>query len=516
MKWRLTCELIIALVLSSTISAQTDSLPKQNEQPATGSTQREIGLAMLDRALANSHDLEPVDRVSVQFLVSYTLSQSEPRLAAATWESSYKALRQMRPEEVRSLFGLAPEIVRNTALLAPMVVEEQMPDDRFLRAIAAASLAERYASSDLELSMQMLAKVDEEPALSNAADTIIGKVDLQADPGPAVAAYLQVLRFYENTGKPLNTLGYPNDLAKLTLKYWKSLPKQMVLNAIDVLMSQAEKLDSAKPGNLIVIKNLGSGAHAASVWQYRALQLIPVVNQLNPSLAEQWSKSLGASLPADLAAPGDVASVNRGNAEAKVDTAAFNSDLNAGKYFFQVLNENRSDPDAALAQIRQVKDPAIRASMLLNLARNLRESSPGTAIKALREFKEGISSAASTAKTAESAAEIAIELGDMTLAKDLLKIFLSKAEKDFAIDTDSSDPNLAPTLFWPSVHEWRDALQVAFRISPNYARELLKDVPQGKVRMLEEAMLAGAFLNVTVWNGTSPMVDKKSMHKARD
>lgn len=76
-------------------------------------------------------------------------------------------------------------------------------------------------------------------------------------------------------------------------------------------------------------------------------------------------------------------------------------------------------------------------------------------------------------------------------------------------DSAGDDPNQALKLFWPSVHAWRDVVQTTSKISVQRTFDILKEIPDEQIQVLEEVMVASAWMNVPVWTDVSPMVFHK-------
>jgi len=68
------------------------------------------------------------------------------------------------------------------------------------------------------------------------------------------------------------------------------------------------------------------------------------------------------------------------------------------------------------------------------------------------------------------------------------------AEKVYAIDTDSDDPNLAFEGAWPSANTWRSCVEEAAKVSPAFAEELLTQIPDPEIASLQRVMYANFLL----------------------
>jgi len=58
---------------------------------------------------------------------------------------------------------------------------------------------------------------------------------------------------------------------------------------------------------------------------------------------------------------------------------------------------------------------------------------------------------------------------------------LKVAEKLYAVDTDSSDPNRAFKGDWPSTNAWRKSVRFAEQISPRFADDIIAGVADPEI-----------------------------------
>src|ERR1051326_3481033 len=136
-----------------------------------------------------------------------------------------------------------------------------------------------------------------------------------------------------------------------------------------------------------------------------------------------------------------------------------------------------------------------RAGALLIVARNSAKKRPASAKSALDEilkFEEQLTPA--QIKNLGDVPQVYAELGDVEDAKKAIKPILKAAEKLYAHDTDAEDPNKAFKGTWPSSDLWRRAVQVAGKISPGLAEEIIGEIPDPEIAVAQRVAYAGSLL----------------------
>jgi hypothetical protein len=85
-------------------------------------------------------------------------------------------------------------------------------------------------------------------------------------------------------------------------------------------------------------------------------------------------------------------------------------------------------------------------------------------------------------------------LGENESAQKALKPLLKAAEQIYAHDIDADDPNKGFKGTWPSTELWRKSVQIAGKISPPLAEEILRDIPDPEIAVLEKISYASSLL----------------------
>ena len=129
------------------------------------------------------------------------------------------------------------------------------------------------------------------------------------------------------------------------------------------------------------------------------------------------------------------------------------------------------------------------------VARNSQNKKPTLAKSALDEisrFEDQLTPA--QLKGIADVPKIYLDLGDEDGARKSLKAMVKAAEKLYAHDTDADDPNKAFKGTWPSADLWRRCIQIAGKISPNLAEEIIGGIPDPEIAAAQEIAFANALL----------------------
>ena len=107
-----------------------------------------------------------------------------------------------------------------------------------------------------------------------------------------------------------------------------------------------------------------------------------------------------------------------------------------------------------------------------------------------------------------------LDLGDQEGAKKALRRLAKIAEKLYAGDHDSDDPNQAFKGMWPSTHVWRKCVQLAARISAELAEEVIAGISDPEIESFQKVAYATSLLGVA-GTATSFVERFKNMSRIR-
>jgi len=93
--------------------------------------------------------------------------------------------------------------------------------------------------------------------------------------------------------------------------------------------------------------------------------------------------------------------------------------------------------------------------------------------------------------------KIYLDLGDEEAAKRAIKVLVKAAEKLYARDTDSDDPNKAFKGTWPSADLWTKCVQAAAKISPALAEEIIAEISDPDIAAAQRVAFATSLLGAS-------------------
>lgn len=318
------------------------------------------------------------------------------------------------------------------------------------------------------------------------------------------------------------------DLATMVMRFSRDLPAGTVLDAIDQILARARDHDEEEKTRAGVNTPSGS-VYFDSLYQFRLFQLLPVLEDLDKAKAESLlrdnaevshaldkfprgpqsmdPKSYGDTpLPKGEYETADVDVVqSKDPAGAATEQAQDQAMARIEAQLDKIMREAEKDPAQAYQDAQEVplKSPygegsfTPRSQALQLVARDGIKKDPDIAKKAMNDVRKLASDEdmAVQARTLTVVPNFYIEVGDMEEARSSVKDLMKLADKLYARDVDSSDPNLLFKGVWPSTALWRRCVQFAAKISPEFAEEIVAQVPDVEIQTFERvnygATLAG-------------------------
>jgi hypothetical protein len=168
----------------------------------------------------------------------------------------------------------------------------------------------------------------------------------------------------------------------------------------------------------------------------------------------------------------------------------------------EIEKETEKDPSQALAdalalpvQGANPRESSPRAQALIDIADAVSKKKPSVTKSALDEIVR-IEDQLSPSQTMglSRLPKIYLDLGDEEGARSALKALLKSAEKLYESDTNAEDPNKAFKGNWPSSNLWRRCVQVAAKISPSLAEEIISEIPDPEIAAAETAAYGSSLL----------------------
>lgn len=314
-----------------------------------------------------------------------------------------------------------------------------------------------------------------------------------------------------------------DDFGVFISRTWQGLPHDLVLQAVDELLTQARQSDQKID---ITVGAEKGAASFSSTYEYNLFQVMPVLNALDPGRAEQLlqdDRELQATLrqfPNGLQslAPGNGApdSISMRSANVGESSASDRYADELRRQTGHIISQAEKNPKQALASAMSLPDfRNTRALALLRLAETILKSSPGYAADSLHELLKIVPSIQDETMQAgllSGAGDDYLKLADADSAKKVVEQGFELAQKLYSTDTDASDPNQAVKAEWPSTSVWHQFVTLAAKISPQTALQAINTIPDPEIQSLETIALANSLL------GASPgpmMVAVKTKSKSR-
>jgi len=319
---------------------------------------------------------------------------------------------------------------------------------------------------------------------------------------------------------------YPTfeDPAIMVLRFWKEMPPSLVLGAVDQIFDRAKVADEGEQNIRVGISANKGDAYFSSVYQFRLYQLMPVLEQLDPSRAGSLLREKKEVQSALERYPQSMASMNAlppRNTQSgthrmpgilsigTVDTAQAAADepqreisrrqsrilSEAEKGLKQALSDAMGLPSSSGSEA----DYSPRASTLISLARIAITRNPAVSRVALTEIRKIADnmSLRSQAGILAELPEIYLRLGDEDEAQDILNALVKIAGNLYSHDSDANDANQAFKGMWPSANLWRHCVAVATRLAPTLADQIIQDIPDPEIRTFERITFANSLLGAS-------------------
>ena len=291
----------------------------------------------------------------------------------------------------------------------------------------------------------------------------------------------------------------------LVMAYWRKVPKQLARDAMDEIIQQAQ---DSKTNRTFTISFDKSGQSAGSLLEYRLVQLMPALQELEGSKAKEYlekfpsmaglADSYAASASPDSAATD---SPRTSGPSFRVNGDSGNLLLNMAERPLAEKAAAKADgghADEALAAADAIGNPDLKAQAFEYIARAASKKDAIAAASALGKMLTAVESVKLDRQPGyyDSAAGIFMRMGDLESAKDAIEKGLGSAVQLYKQDTDSDDPNTALEAFWPSTNAYCMLLRQAHRISETWAVKLLKEIDHPEIRFAAETAIAGSALDV--------------------
>ena len=501
--------------------------PAVTQEKLTASQQR--GLRLLQAAESEAAGLAPDMRAFVLWRASYAYVAIDAKKADDRTKDAFmatEAIEDPPDQDQCGAVGSAGDIKSwiQERVLSDLIRKDKVPDVETLlpqatepvRAHITTELVKHYTGKkDLaraQTLLSSLAEIEQYP-FGAAADLLLAMgTDRAAN---RMEVFNQALNNFEQHGTK-NMMG-PDDMGTFVENTWTRVPPGIVMEAIEKMLDEAKSKESHS--HLSMASEKGS-VNLNSTYELRLFQLLPVLQELDKDKAEgllrenaevqaklvKYPKGMGSLTSngnvysygiTDDDSPKAAQSVNQQEA---MQTAQHQ----LAQRMSDIVKEAEKDPqqainDALTLPVEGVFQPSSpRAESLLQIANNFaarKHSSAKSALDEILKFEDQLSP--EQIKSIAEAPQIYIKLGDVEDARKALKPIVKAADKLYAHDVDADDPNKAFKGTWPSADLWRKCVQVAAKISPAYAEEIMAEIPDADIAASVKVAYAASLLGQT-------------------
>jgi hypothetical protein len=435
----------------------------------------------------------------------------------------------MKPDECHSKPWLETQILSLLTSLAPEQNDELLaqaePEVRHV--IVGLIISRDVRKGNLDHADQLLHRVAEEKDFpyDAAAQLMVSLPPTKAS--ERVVLFTLAMNNFQSFGK--DQLMRSEDLGTFIVRFANDVPAPTVFEAIDLVLKQAKEIDE---GDEKPQMSLGSrkGSVVLSYYEYRLFELLPVLEELDPSRAESLLKEHQQAAAALKQYPSGMASLDptlrdtplsedeerhrdfmsigmRNNptpAEAASDQAMDRWYQQVQEQTTAALELMRTDPKQALSIAMTIplwgplgpRSYSPRAQTLGMIAAGTSKKDPdiaGKALDAIQEVADQVSPN-QAGRLLTQTADAYINMGEPKRAEKVLQQGMKIAQKLYEDDVDSSNPNLAMKAKWPSTGLWRKLVMLGAKISPDLGGQLMAEIPDPEIRVLQKVSYANALL----------------------
>jgi hypothetical protein len=531
--------LLCAAQSSLTAKGAAPAKPAKATAPKPKLTPEQVrGLRLLKASEGEAAGLQPEMRAFVLWQVSHGYTKLQPEKSKATLLEALKVAESVEDSPPE---GCDWEVCRMKWYLRNHLLEELLRQDEVtghyddieqmlpgMEAEEKAAITDRlileYTEKDqIAKAQALLDQVGDESQYPYWAAEELMVHDARAEDRLSIFDQA-VSRFRQDQDAPPQG----SDLATMVMRFSHDLPSGTVLDAIDQILARAKDQDEEQKTRAGV-NAVGGSVYFDSRYQLRLFQLLPVLEDLDKAKAEGLlrdnaevsraldkyprgpqtmdPKSYGDTpLPKGEYGTADVDVVqSKDPAGAATEQAQDQEMARIEAQLEKVMGEAEKDPAQAYQDTQElpIKGPygdtfPPRGQALASVARDGVKKDPDIAKKAMSDLRKMAADwdIALQARMLTVVPNFYVEVGDMEEARSSIKELMKLADKLYARDVDSSDPNLLFKGVWPSTALWRRCVQFAAKISPEFAEEIVAQVPDVEIQTFERvnygATLAGA------------------------
>lgn len=506
----MTC--VLAFSACASLIGQTKTAPATKESALVAQARKQLELAAMEASAAS-----PATQATIFLGVARAYSRTDKARSADYLQRAYDLALRLTESDSPGIGAVQHDAITEMAQLDPQQVEQNMPAEPALREAATSQLVRYYSGQrSYDHAIELLQTLKDPDWVAQEMMMALGAQ--HSDERNQVIAI--VLESYRRRG--FVNPGRGTDLGTLLVRFWRDLRPQLVNEAADELLKEADPANADQNREVrvgVTASSANGSVSFANFYEFRLFQLLPILKATDPTRAEallRENAQRGATLAKypngqnsfdptlrDTPLKDGETSDARYTIVRDRDTAVRATQMGSDPATAEVTKLAAEQPQQALARVKALTQGRTAAAMAL--ARETVSTAPDVAQAALRIALE--------AKRAPfvPAAKLYLQMNDAAGARVALERGMTAAEETYKEDADPEDPNQAIRLLWPSTQQWRDVIDVAAEISPEFAIGLVNEIPDREIKPLERTFLAGRWLGVAPWSSTSPFV----MHRGR-
>ncbi|MGH9510274.1 MAG: hypothetical protein ACRD2M_10070, partial [Terriglobales bacterium] len=310
----------------------------------------------------------------------------------------------------------------------------------------------------------------------------------------------------------------PAGFNRLVVRFWKVLPPRLVLDAIEVLLEWAKEKEYPGGFSMTVSSAQGS-ASFDSAYEYQLFLVLPALKELDSSKADRLlreNRSMQAvlerypqGLPSLDASMGEkpLREGEQGGHSVTYRVAGASAEdrllAEVNRQAEAIIADAKKNPRQALAAAMtlpetlpgQIMDSP-RAHALSGIAHAAAAENESVAKEALREMLSVVPRVPELIQQGlvADAARMYLRMGDKNAARKAVEEGLKLAEKRYANDSDSANPNLAMKAYWHSTDIWRRFIILAAELSPELALQAISEISDKEIQLSQRIVLASSWL----------------------
>lgn len=505
---------------------------EKKEPPKITKEQRDQAMQLLQAAEAGAQGMDAGSRTYAFMQIARMYRESDKKKAVELLDEAWTASRTVGQEDER-LKGvgrqLQQQVLKAMVPIAPEKADDLLTqlDARGREQVLNALLDYYEQQKMMDRAIEVIYRIGQENEIPyGAASRVMEKMtpEQAADKQQMFTAAMGSYRDHDHS----EGTGFgQGDFGDMILEFQKDLPPSLIHQAIDVVLESARKAaDKQAKDNSPMVISIASADGAVqlnSTYTYRLFQLLPALKAIDPDEAEELLKqqnevrSLMAKYPSGLSSvTGDPGPKNKHDSSFMVMSGAPNPAGQSGgggaggrpggsdgpslmemQRAAKIERDADTHPADALANTAGIQDAGLRTNTYIGIARNNWKKNSSIAHQALQKAAESLQQFEGDFQmnAYTEIARIYLHMGETDDAKRFVSKGLDAVEKLMKKDTNGDDPNRAPKAYWPSTAGYRSMLSLAAEISPSWAANLLKEIPDEEMRSLGDLGIAMALLH---------------------